>query len=142
MSRLSRECGRVRDAAAHSLGLRHYDVQIRGGLAMHAGQIAEMQTGEGKTLTATIPAYLQASAGRHVMIATANDYLAERDANGMRPVFESLGLSVGCILAGQPRSERQQHYQCDIVYGTAKSSGSTTFATGSKCGDARIRAGP
>ena len=117
------ECQRIRDAAMQSIGLSHFPSQIRGGWTMFQGRIAEMGTGEGKTLTATVPAALHALAGRPVMIATANDYLAHRDSELMRPVFEALGLSVGCIQSGQPRDDRGRAYGCDITYGTAKEFG-------------------
>lgn len=122
-NQLSTECERVRQAAAQALGMRHYDVQVHGGLAMHRECIVEMATGEGKTLTATITAYLQALAGRPVLIATANDYLAHRDAETMRPLFQVLGLTCGCIQSGQPREARRAAYACDVTYGTAKEFG-------------------
>ncbi len=113
----------VREAADRQLGLRHFPVQVLGGVTLHFGGVAEMQTGEGKTLTASLPLYLNALAGHGAHLATANDYLAKRDADLLRPVYESLGLSVGVIQANMPRSARQEAYRCDITYGTAKEFG-------------------
>ncbi len=108
----------VREAAKRTLGQRHYDVQIMGGAALHLGNIAEMKTGEGKTLVGTLPAYLNALNGRGVHLVTVNDYLAERDAEWMGRVHRFLGLSVGVILSGQKPAERREMYACDITYGT------------------------
>ena len=108
----------VREAAKRTLGQRHYDVQLMGGAALHLGNIAEMKTGEGKTLVGTLPAYLNALNGRGVHLVTVNDYLAERDAEWMGRVHRFLGLSVGVILAGQRPAERRELYACDITYGT------------------------
>jgi preprotein translocase subunit SecA len=108
----------VREASVRTLGLRHFDVQLMGGIALHEGRIAEMRTGEGKTLTATLPIYLNALAGKGVHVVTVNDYLAERDANWMRPIYEFLGLSVGIILSQQPAEEKVIAYQADVTYGT------------------------
>ncbi|MDB4431393.1 preprotein translocase subunit SecA [Pseudomonadales bacterium] len=108
----------VREAGERSLGLRHFDVQLVGGMTLHEGHIAEMRTGEGKTLVATLPAYLNALSGKGVHIVTVNDYLAERDANWMRPLYEFLGLQVGVIFSGQSQPEKQQAYLADITYGT------------------------
>ncbi len=108
----------VREAARRTLGQRHYDVQIMGGAALHLGNIAEMKTGEGKTLVGTLPSYLNALNGRGVHLVTVNDYLAERDAEWMGRVHRFLGLSVGVILAGQKPAERREQYACDITYGT------------------------
>lgn len=113
----------VVEAARRHLGMRHYRVQILGGIALHTGGIAEMQTGEGKTLVATLPLYLNALRGQAVHLATANDYLAHRDADLMRPVFESLGLTVGAITGNMSPVERRAAYDCDITYGTAKEFG-------------------
>lgn len=113
----------AREAARRTLGMEHYLVQLLGGLAMHHRSIAVMQTGEGKTLTATLPLYLAALAGKGAHLATANDYLAERDADLMRPVFESLGLTVGVVKSDTPRPERQAAYACDVTYSTAKEIG-------------------
>jgi preprotein translocase subunit SecA len=109
----------VREAARRVLGMRHYDVQLLAGCTLHDGCIAEMETGEGKTLMATAPAYLNALTGQGVHVVTVNDYLASRDADLMRPVYECLGLTVGCIHNQQPPEDRRQAYACDITYGTA-----------------------
>jgi len=108
----------VREASIRTLGLRHFDVQLIGGMVLHHGKIAEMRTGEGKTLVATLPVYLNAIGGKGVHVITVNDYLASRDANWMRPVYEFLGLSVGVILSGQETEEKREAYNCDITYGT------------------------
>jgi preprotein translocase subunit SecA len=108
----------VREAAKRALGMRHFDVQMIGGMVLHAGKVAEMRTGEGKTLVATLPAYLNALSGKGVHVITVNDYLARRDAEWMRPVFEILGLTVGINLTGMSHEEKQAAYQCDITYGT------------------------
>ncbi|MBI1351174.1 MAG: preprotein translocase subunit SecA [Actinomycetales bacterium] len=108
----------VREAAKRTLGQRHYDVQIMGGAALHLGNIAEMRTGEGKTLVATLPAYLNALAGQGVHVVTVNDYLAERDAEWMGRIHRFLGLEVGVILANMSPAERRVAYGADITYGT------------------------
>ena len=108
----------VREASKRVLGLRHYDVQIIGGAVLHQGRIAEMRTGEGKTLVATLPSYLNALAGKGVHIITVNDYLAKRDRDEMGRIHEFLGLTVGVIIHGQTQIEKQQMYNCDITYGT------------------------
>ncbi len=108
----------VREAAKRTLGQRHYDVQLMGGAALHLGNIAEMRTGEGKTLVGTLPAYLNALSGEGVHVVTVNDYLAERDSEWMGRVHRFLGLSVGCILADMTPEQRRAAYQCDITYGT------------------------
>ena len=108
----------VREAAVRTLGMRHYDVQIIGGIAMHRGAIAEMKTGEGKTLTATAALYLNALEGRGAHLITVNDYLASRDAEWMGKVYGFLGMSVGAIVHGLTPGERQRAYRCDITYGT------------------------
>lgn len=108
----------VREASVRTLGLRHFDVQLIGGMVLHAGKIAEMRTGEGKTLVATLPAFLNALTGKNVHIITVNDYLAKRDANWMKPVYNFLGLSVGVIIAGQSHDEKKDAYSKDITYGT------------------------
>jgi preprotein translocase subunit SecA len=113
----------VVDASRRHLGLVHYPVQILGGLALHHGCIAEMQTGEGKTLVATLPVFLNALRGLPVHVATANDYLAYRDANWMRPLYESLGLTVSAVTGDMAPTERRTAYDCDITYGTAKEFG-------------------
>ena len=108
----------VREAAKRTLGQRHYDVQIMGGAALHLGNIAEMRTGEGKTLVATLPSYLNALAGKGVHVVTVNDYLAERDSEWMGRIHRFLGLSVGVILNNMSPAERRDAYACDITYGT------------------------
>ena len=108
----------VREAAKRTLGQRHYDVQLMGGAALHRGNIAEMRTGEGKTLVATLPSYLNALAGRGVHVVTVNDYLAERDSEWMGRVHRFLGLNVGVILANMTPAERREAYGADITYGT------------------------
>jgi preprotein translocase subunit SecA len=113
----------VREAARRAIGLRHFDVQMIGGIALFNGCIAEMETGEGKTLTATLPLYIHALNGKGSHLATVNDYLAERDAATMRPIFELLGMSLGVILTPQKSPERREAYACDVTYGTAKEFG-------------------
>jgi preprotein translocase subunit SecA len=108
----------VREAAKRVLGQRHYDVQIIGGVVLHQGRIAEMKTGEGKTLVSTLPAYLNALTGNGVHIVTVNDYLAKRDRDWMGKIYNFLGLSVGCIIHGLTQKERQDAYNCDITYAT------------------------
>ncbi|WP_439566380.1 DEAD/DEAH box helicase, partial [Gloeocapsopsis crepidinum] len=108
----------VREAGRRVLGMRHFDVQILGGTILHQGQIAEMKTGEGKTLVSTLPAYLNAISGKGVHIVTVNDYLARRDAEWMGQIHRFLGLSVGLIQAGMGPSERKKNYDCDITYVT------------------------
>jgi preprotein translocase subunit SecA len=108
----------VREAGRRVLGLRHFDVQMLGGIILHTGQIAEMKTGEGKTLVATLPSYLNALTGKGVHVVTVNDYLARRDAEWMGQVHRFLGLSVGLIQASMTPSERQKNYECDITYVT------------------------
>ncbi len=108
----------VREAAKRTLGQRHFDVQLAGGMVLHEGNIAEMKTGEGKTLVATLPVYLNALTGKGVHVITVNDYLASRDAEWMSEVYEFLGLSVGCILHDLDDAERKVQYACDVTYGT------------------------
>ncbi len=109
----------VREVAKRTLEMRHFDVQLIGGIVLHLGKIAEMRTGEGKTLAATLPAYLNALTGRSVHIVTVNDYLAKRDAMWMKPIYDALGLTVGVITSEQmPREEKIIAYQADITYGT------------------------
>ena len=108
----------VREASQRVLGMRHFDVQLIGGMVLHQGRIAEMKTGEGKTLVATLPAYLNALEGKGVHIVTVNDYLAARDAAWMGPVLEYCGLSVGLIVHGLSYEERKAAYACDVTYGT------------------------
>ena len=108
----------VREASKRVLGMRHFDVQLIGGIILHQGRIAEMKTGEGKTLVATLPAYLNALTGEGVHVITVNDYLAKRDSEWMGKVYRFLGLSVGLIIAGMKPNEKQEAYNCDITYGT------------------------
>ena len=108
----------VREAAKRTLGQRHFDVQLMGGITLHHGRIAEMKTGEGKTLVATLAVYLNALTGKGVHVVTVNDYLAQRDAGWMGQVYEFLGLTVGCIASNMPDAERRAAYQCDVTYGT------------------------
>ncbi len=108
----------VREASKRVFSMRHYDVQLIGGMVLHDGKIAEMKTGEGKTLMATLPAYLNALAGKGVHVITVNDYLASRDAAWMGKLYDFLGISTGVIVSGLDTQERRQAYACDIVYGT------------------------
>ena len=108
----------VREAGVRALGMRHFDVQLIGGMTLHDGKIAEMRTGEGKTLVATLPAYLNALPDHSVHLVTVNDYLAGRDAAWMGPLYEFLGLSVGVVRSGQSGEEKKAAYACDVVYGT------------------------
>ena len=108
----------VREASQRTLGMRHFDVQLIGGIVLHEGKIAEMRTGEGKTLVATMPVYLNALTGRGVHVVTVNDYLARRDAQWMGEIYTFLGLSVGVIVHGISDSERQEAYNSDVTYGT------------------------
>ena len=108
----------VREASVRTIGQRHFDVQLIGGLTLHFGKIAEMKTGEGKTLVSTLPAYLNALSGDGVHIVTVNEYLAGRDAEWMKPIYEFLGLEVGCINSNQNQADKRRAYQCDVTYGT------------------------
>ena len=108
----------VREASWRVLGMKHYEVQLIGGIILHQGRIAEMKTGEGKTLVATLPVYLNALLGKGVHVVTVNDYLAQRDKDWMGKVYSFLGLTVGCIVHGLTNEERRKQYQCDITYGT------------------------
>lgn len=108
----------VREASKRVLGMRHFDVQLIGGIILHQGRIAEMKTGEGKTLVATLPVYLNALTGKGVHVVTVNDYLAKRDSEWMGKLYRFLGLSVGLVIAGMNPTEKQQAYNCDITYGT------------------------
>ncbi len=108
----------VREASKRVMGMRHFDVQMIGGMTLHDGKVAEMRTGEGKTLVATLPVYLNALSGNGVHVVTVNDYLAGRDAEWMRPLYESLGMSVGVILSGQDSDTKRAAYASDITYGT------------------------
>ncbi|MCR6650606.1 MAG: preprotein translocase subunit SecA [Cellvibrionaceae bacterium] len=107
-----------REASRRIMGMRHFDVQLIGGMALHEGRISEMKTGEGKTLVATLAAYLNALSGKGVHIVTVNDYLASRDANWMRPLYEGLGLTVGIVVSMQHQEEKRAAYAADITYGT------------------------
>ena len=108
----------IREASVRKMNMRHFDVQLIGGMVIHDGKIAEMRTGEGKTLVATLPAYLNALSGNGVHVVTVNDYLAERDAEWMRPLYEFMGLSVGIILSRQDSEDKRAAYKADITYGT------------------------
>ena len=108
----------VREGSKRSMGMRHFDVQLIGGIALHEGRVAEMRTGEGKTLMATLPTYLNAITGKGVHVVTVNDYLARRDANWMRTLYEFLGLTVGVVVPQQGPEEKRAAYQADITYGT------------------------
>ncbi|MEG0356085.1 MAG: preprotein translocase subunit SecA, partial [Lachnospiraceae bacterium] len=108
----------VREAAVRSIGMKHYRVQIAGGIVLHQGRIAEMRTGEGKTLVSTLPAYLNALTGNGVHIVTVNDYLAKRDSEWMGKVHEFLGLTVGVVLNEMDNDERRAAYDCDVTYVT------------------------
>ena len=113
----------VREAGRRTLNMRHFDVQLLGGIAMFHHSIAEMQTGEGKTLTATLPMYLYALVGKGCHLATVNDYLARRDAEWMDPIYRALGMTVGIIETQMAQDDRRKNYQCDVIYGTAKEFG-------------------
>ena len=108
----------VREAAWRAIGLEHFRVQLIGGIILHQGRVAEMRTGEGKTLVATLPSYLNALEGKGVNVITVNDYLAKRDADLMGKVHEFLGLKVGCVLHSMETDERREAYACDITYVT------------------------
>ena len=108
----------VREAGKRTIGLRHFDAQMLGGIALAEGNIAEMKTGEGKTLVATLPTFLNSAMGNKIILVTVNDYLAKRDAEWMRPIYEFLGLSVGVIYSGQELSEKAAAYDCDVIYAT------------------------
>src|SRR5204863_1959034 len=108
----------VREAAQRAIGQRHFDVQMMGGVTLHQGRISEMKTGEGKTLVATLPVYLNALEGKGVHLITVNDYLAKRDAAWMGPLYRLLGLSVGVIVHDLDDDERQLAYRSDVTYGT------------------------
>ncbi|HAN26373.1 MAG TPA: preprotein translocase subunit SecA, partial [Haliea salexigens] len=108
----------AREASQRTLGMRHFDVQLIGGMALHEGKIAEMGTGEGKTLVATLPAYLNALSGNSVHLITVNDYLAGRDAQWMAPLYRFLGVSVGVVRSGQSQEQKREAYHADIIHGT------------------------
>ena len=107
-----------REASQRTLGMRHFDVQLIGGMVLHYGKIAEMRTGEGKTLVATTAVYLNALTGKGVHVVTVNDYLATRDASIMRPLYEFLGMTVGVIVSDMDHDDKKAAYQADITYGT------------------------
>src|SRR5262249_52211982 len=108
----------VREASRRTLGMRHFDVQLIGGITLHQGKISEMRTGEGKTLVATLPAYLNALPAKGVHVVTVNEYLAQRDADWMAPIYRFLGLTVGVIRSQQTPDEKRTAYAADITYGT------------------------
>lgn len=108
----------VREVAKRTLDMRHFDVQLVGGMVLHQGKIAEMRTGEGKTLVATLPVYLNAICGKTVHVVTVNDYLAARDAEWMGKIYVFLGLTVGVVVSGQSSTAKREAYDCDVVYGT------------------------
>ncbi|HWF73126.1 MAG TPA: preprotein translocase subunit SecA, partial [Solirubrobacteraceae bacterium] len=108
----------VREAGKRSMGMRHFDVQLIGGMVLHDGAIAEMKTGEGKTLTATLSVVLNSLAGRGVHVVTVNDYLARRDAMWMKPIYDALGVTVGVLQNMQPYEEKREAYAADVTYGT------------------------
>ena len=108
----------VREASKRVLGMRHFDVQLIGGIILHQGRIAEMKTGEGKTLVATLPAYLNALEGKGVHVITVNDYLAKRDSEWMGKLYNFLGMTVGLAISQMKPNEKQEAYNCDITYGT------------------------
>ena len=108
----------VREAARRALGERHYDVQLMGGIILHQGKIAEMKTGEGKTLVSTLPVYLNALTNKGVHVVTVNDYLSKRDSVWMGQIYNFLGLSVGCITNEMMDDIRKKNYGCDVTYGT------------------------
>src|SRR5271170_956299 len=115
---LPRAFAAVREAAKRTLKQRHFDVQLMGGMVLHEGRIAEMKTGEGKTLVATLPVYLNALTGSGVHVVTVNDYLAKRDSEWMGQIYQFLGLTVGVIVHGLDDAERKKQYDCDVTYGT------------------------
>ena len=108
----------VREASVRTLGMRHFDVQLIGGMVLHSGKIAEMKTGEGKTLVATLAVYLNALTGNGVHVVTVNDYLARRDAEWMGPIYQALGMTVGVVIPGMKSDEKRTAYQCDVIYAT------------------------
>src|SRR6202020_2019938 len=108
----------VREAGKRTMGMRHFDVQLIGGMVLHDGAIAEMRTGEGKTLTATLAVVLNSLGGRGVHVVTVNDYLARRDAMWMKPIYDALGVTVGVLQNMQPYEEKREAYAADVTYGT------------------------
>ena len=132
----------VREAAKRTLGQRHFDVQLIGGMVLHEGRISEMKTGEGKTLVATLPVYLNALAGKGVHVVTVNDYLAKRDSEWMGQIYNFLGLSVGVIVHGLTDEERRKSYACDVTYGTNNEYGFDYLRDNMKYGlDAMVQRG-
>ena len=115
---LSEAFAATREVAKRKLNLRHFDCQLLGGIALHNCQIAEMATGEGKTLVATLPAYLNSFTERKVVLVTVNDYLAKRDAEWMKPIYEGLGMKVSFVVSGQSMEERKSAYEADVIYAT------------------------
>ena len=108
----------VREASKRAIGEKHYDVQLVGGIILHEGKIAEMKTGEGKTLVATLPAFLNSLSGKGVHVVTVNDYLAKRDSEWMGKIFQQLGISTGCVVSNLEDYERKKNYDCEVTYGT------------------------
>jgi preprotein translocase subunit SecA len=135
----------VREAGKRVLGMRHFDVQMIGGMVLHDGKIAEMRTGEGKTLTATLPVYLNALSGKGVHVVTVNDYLASRDAEWMGKLYRFLGMTVGVNLSQMPHEEKQAAYAADITYGTNNEFGfdylrdNMVYAPATACSEAQLR---
>ena len=129
----------VREVSKRTVGMRHFDVQLIGGMVLHQGKIAEMRTGEGKTLVATLPAYLNALEGKGVHIVTVNDYLARRDARWMGPIYDFLGLTVGVVIPNLEPEAKRAAYAADITYGTNNEFGfdylrdNMAFAPPSEC---------
>jgi preprotein translocase subunit SecA len=133
----------VREAAKRALGMRHFDVQLIGGMVLHQGRIAEMRTGEGKTLVATLPVYLNALTGRGVHVVTVNDYLARRDAEWMGKVYHFLGMNVGVVVSGQDDQAKQEAYNADVTYGTNNEFGFDYLRTNMKFrAEERLQRGP
>ncbi len=126
----------VREASKRTLGQRHFDVQLMGGVVLHRGMIAEMKTGEGKTLVATLPVYLNALSGKGVHVVTVNDYLAQRDAEWMGQIYKFLGLEVGCIVHGLSHVQRRAAYASDVTYGTNNEFGFDYLRDNPRCATA------
>ncbi|MBT6206600.1 MAG: DEAD/DEAH box helicase, partial [Francisellaceae bacterium] len=108
----------TREVAKRTLSMRHFDVQLVGGMVLHEGKVTEMRTGEGKTLIATLPVFLNSLSGNSVHVVTVNDYLAQRDANWMMPIYEMLGMKVGVVIGNMESEAKQEAYSCGVVYGT------------------------
>ncbi len=135
----------MREGAKRALKQRHFDVQMIGGMVLHGGNISEMKTGEGKTLVATLPVYLNALTGRGVHVVTVNDYLAKRDSEWMGQVYRFLGLTVGCIVHGLDDDQRRDAYNCDVTYGTNNEFGFDYLRDNMKMtrgGDGAVRPSP